>query len=68
MKLPFIWLPFIYKGISALCIYKGINTYYCSSAASSAAGNIKRSAPTHNIMSCTKGAMILKSREMTTPN
>lgn len=60
--------PFIHKGIKVLYMYKGINTQYCSSAPNPAAGNIKCSAPTQNIMGYMKEAMLFKSREMTTPN
>lgn len=67
-KITIYMTPFIHKGVKALCMYKGINTQYCSSAANPAAGNIKCSAPAQNRMGCTKGAMLFKSREMTTPN
>lgn len=60
--------PFIHKGVKALCMHKGINTQYCSSAANPAAGNIKCSAPAQNRMGCMKGAILFKSREMTTSN
>lgn len=60
--------PFIHKGIKVLCMYKGTNTQHCSSAANPAAGNIKCSAPGENIMGCSKGVMLFKFREMTTPN
>lgn len=67
-KITIYMTPFIHKGVKVLCMYKGINTQYCSSASNPAAGNIKCSAPAENIMGCSKGAMLFKFREMTTPN
>lgn len=67
-KITIYMTPFIHKGIKILCMYKGINTQYCSSGANPAAGNIKCFAPAENIMGCSKGVMLFKSREMTTPN